>query len=199
MRFVIDNEVAIIEDILDEAKENDTFLDIGANMGIHSMFVDKKVRTVYSIEPHPVNLSYLVMNSNMNNSNIDIFGCGLSDAEGYLKINGPRENMEVDGSSSVNATADIEGNAVSVRLEMGDKFIQQNELENPQIVKIDTEGAEVSILRGLEDTIKNTDCRIIYIEPHGENSQKVKDIVRKYGYSTVTIGDGRIIKAKTIG
>lgn len=195
MRFIIDNEISVIEDILHESKKKDTFLDVGANMGAHSISVDKKIETVYSIEPHPVNLSHLSINSQMNNSDIDIFACGLSDSKGYLEIDSPEQKMKVDGSASTGGASNTEKAAIAVRLEKGDEFIRQNGLNIPQIIKIDVEGSEMSVLRGLKTTIEHADCRVVYCEVHDNKFEEIKQFFNSSGYDTNIIGHDRIIKA----
>lgn len=157
----------------------------------------KKVAITYSIEPHPVNLSYLSMNSTANKSDIHMYGCGFSDSDGYMKISGPRKNMHVDGCASIKRTNNSDDeNTVSVRLERGDKFIKQNRLETPQMIKIDVEGAEMGVLRGLEGIINQSDCRVIYCEIHDDDEfGEIEEYLNSFGYSTSTIGGGRIIKS----
>lgn len=197
LKFILKHELPIIEDILSEVKAEDIFLDVGANIGVHSIVVDKRAKTVYAIEPHPVNVSVLNLNSTINNSSINIFDCGFSDSEGYTDIIGPRKVMRVDGSASIEEESnecDNDVNPVSVRVEEGDDFISQNNLEVPQIIKIDVEGAEMQVLYGLDETIRHRDCRVIYCEVHDENIREVRDYLNSLGYSTETIGNHRIVK-----
>ncbi|MFC6787153.1 FkbM family methyltransferase [Halobaculum halobium] len=195
MRHINNTEISIIKDMLDESEKSDTFLDIGANMGVHSIFIDKKVEDVYSIEPHPVNLSHLNINSHINQSGISMYACGFSDTAGYIEINSSRTGMQVDGRASIKRPNDNKNNStILVRLEKGDKFIQQNELDIPEMIKVDVEGAEMSVLRGLEDTINHASCKVIYCEYHN-NEKNIRSFLKSAGYSTTLIGDGRIIKA----
>jgi len=48
----------------------------------------------------------------------------------------------------------------------GDDFISNNYLTIPNVIKIDVEGAELEVLKGLEDTIKQKKCRAIFCEVH---------------------------------
>ena len=92
-----------------------TALDIGANIGNHSIFFAKKFKNVYAFEPNPV--TYEVLKINCNNAaeykNIVPLNFGLSDIEGSLpfhinpsNIGGSRiidvNNPSIKGSTQVN-------------------------------------------------------------------------------------------------
>jgi hypothetical protein len=62
VRFFEENEVDEMIDILSEINSDDVFLDIGANIGIHSLFAEKAASKVYAIEPYPTNSSHFLFN-----------------------------------------------------------------------------------------------------------------------------------------
>lgn len=55
-----------------------------------------------------------------------------------------------------------QGKTIDVITKKLDTFVKQNKLPNPDFMKFDTQGAEVDIILGAADTIK--DCKIILIE-----------------------------------
>jgi hypothetical protein len=78
----------------------------------------------------------------------------------------------------------------------GDSLVQKESVPEPTVMKIDVEGAEVRVLRGLEATLRNSECRLIFCEVHfpmkdgirspedyGDDPYEVYDILRDHGFS----------------
>lgn len=186
IKFFQENETGEMSDILQEATSDDTFLDIGANIGIHSIFADKIVDTVYAIEPHPVNISHLIVNNSRNNGDVNIFSIAMSNSDGYIQISGPRGGLLADGSVAFSdfdlpskpGPSDGRENKLSVYMEKGDELVESGKIEVPNIIKIDVEGAEEQVIAGLSTTLDRTNCRLVYCEVH-EDRADFKKIVSK--------------------
>lgn len=186
VKFFEKNEVYEMKDMLSEIKNEDIVLDVGANIGIHSLFGSLNADQVISIEPHPVNASHLLMNKWRNGSDIDLYQCALSDTSGFTTISGPRGGLLADGSVALSefdlpskkGSQNSQQNKIHVRTEVGDQFLKDEDIDIPNIVKIDVEGAETEVISGLENTLSNPDCRILYCEIHLDRV-KYNDILSK--------------------
>ena len=66
-----------------------------------------------------------------------------------------------------------------MRIESGDKFVHQNGISAPNIIKIDVQGAEKRIIDGFRSTLSNKNCRIVYCEVH-ENHVDTDNIKREF-------------------
>jgi FkbM family methyltransferase len=165
---------------MSEINDSDTVLDIGANVGIYSLFAGQIASEVISIEPHSVNISRLAVNSHLNSSDINIFQCAFSDSQGYIGLGVDTESAQVDGTAALNefsSTSPTE--EINVRIESGDKFVRQNGISTPNVIKIDVQGAEKKIIDGFRSTLSNRDCRIVYCEVH-ENHVDTNNIKREF-------------------
>jgi FkbM family methyltransferase len=208
VKFFQNNEQSEMRDILSEATADDVFLDIGANIGIHSMFADTVVDTVYAIEPHPVNCSHFLINKNTNSSDVHIFACALSDSEGFIQMAGPRGGLLADGSVAFSeydvpskaGPSDGRENEIFVRTERGDTLLSNQDLDIPNIIKIDVEGAEEKVVEGLSSTLERPECRLVYCEVHEERADfdTVASKLESSGFSIDVIDErdyARVLKA----
>ena len=80
---------------IDSFKSESIFWDIGANVGLYSVYAAKKGHEVYSFDPSVFNLEVLARNSNLNNLNdhIHIVPVALSDKTGFGKMNMIIQNL----------------------------------------------------------------------------------------------------------
>lgn len=200
--FVAENEADLLEELRSELETDDVFLDVGANIGIHSILAATVAETVYAIEPHPVNASQLVRNRTTNDSRFDIYECALADCSGYVNLSGPRNGMAADGSAAFShLRADSNASdGVLVRAERGDSFVEREELRAPTVVKIDVEGAEQSVIDGLEETFSDDRCRLLYCEVHEDLAEfdQIRSRLESLGFDTDVVDRrhrGRTIKA----
>jgi len=121
-----------IEMILSMVDKDCVYIDIGANIGTHSVSIAPHVQTVLSFEPNSDNLAVLEVNCKSFN-NITVSPKALSDAKafGYTEFDyGKTVFIEREGSAQRCKTLD------------------QYEFPRVDFVKIDTEGYELRILQG---------------------------------------------------
>lgn len=186
--------------------KNLSFFDIGANIGLSSILVSEVVKNVYSIEPLPANCSHMLKNVEVNDANIDIYQCAISDTCGFLKLAGTRGGFIADGSAAlVSEGIDIPSKPgpsdglteLNVHIVKGDELVTSEFSVVPNVIKIDVEGAEMQVINGLSNTLANDKTRIVYIELHKKGGYAPEDIisaVKSYGFDVET--KDKYIKAK---
>jgi len=162
LRFKINN---IILAEINNLKESDNFLDIGANIGYYSLIASKKIGNygrVYSFEPSNREFKRLLKNIELNNcSNIIPTNIALSNsnseidfsiAQGHTGLNSIIiEDMSVKKISQVVKTMSLDN-----------YFNSENKKFN--LVKIDVEGAELLVLEGMKSILKDRRVSKIIIE-----------------------------------
>ncbi|WP_341861485.1 FkbM family methyltransferase [Gymnodinialimonas sp. 57CJ19] len=128
-----------------------TFLDIGANVGNHSLYAGLfcQAGRLIPFEPNPLAYRLLVLNLVMNGLQdqtvFDYVGFGASDvdAEGFAMT---------DRQKNLGAARMVAGEGEIATLRPDD-FLTD---ETPHFIKIDVEGMEMEVLRGLQKTIRRT-------------------------------------------
>ena len=143
------------------------FMDIGANVGHHSIFLSKFASQVLAFEPYPkVNMQFKQQIAHNNISNIQIFEIGLSDRRETLNYYAPTGNNE--GIGSFDESSIGKGNTSYGKLELqeGDQVIASDSWKNIKLIKIDVEGFEKKVIKGLSRTIEEERpvivCEITY-------------------------------------
>jgi FkbM family methyltransferase len=128
-------------------KDNAVFLDIGANIGSVSLYVDNfnKVRDeynkikVYSVEPEPNNL--LLLKENIKNNpteNITVINNAIWHEQKTVLITNKGGN-----SSIINETNDESVEVLAITIQ---DFIDLYGIDEIDVVKIDIEGAEFDLI-----------------------------------------------------
>jgi FkbM family methyltransferase len=172
-------EAPIIEDLLSELKPDDVVYDIGANVGTYTCFLSKRLQLnqVVAFEPHPSNLASLRSNLELNNTDAIVIERALSDTNGTAELEVASQDK---GGGKHSLAIDSDEETITVELAAGDQLIESGEIPAPTVLKIDVEGAEYQVLRGLKQTLQNDLCRLIYLEVHpntlNEYNTSSKDI-----------------------
>lgn len=127
-------------------------LDIGANIGNHTLAFATRARAVHAFEPIPHLFEVLSGNVARNRlTHVHAHNLALSDHAGSATIN--MVNAGNFGASSFDKRT--EGTTpVTVNLATGDAFIAQHDIARVDFVKIDVEAHEVFVLRGLMQTLR---------------------------------------------
>lgn len=142
-------EQSVLEYILKDAQMGGGIvLDIGANIGNHSVYLAAHNIKVLSFEPNPKLCQIIKENIKINHfeDKIELFECGISDTN--HKANLSKENPINYGNMSL-----IKNNQGEIECKSIDGF---NFEEKISLIKIDVEGMELSVLKGAKQTlIKN--------------------------------------------
>jgi FkbM family methyltransferase len=131
-------------------------LDIGANIGNHSIFFAGYFKKVYSFEPHPLTYKLLAFNSEPY-TNIKIFNFGLGDKNKKINLYSKTGNIGASTSSDKDNHSKQKN---IVQIKTLDKC--KLKLKNIGLIKIDVEGMEFNVLNGGINLIKNQTPIIVF-------------------------------------
>lgn len=141
---------------IEQASGMHTVFDIGAHIGLVTLPLAKAISpagTVFAFEPAAANRKFLEGHIRSNNiTNVDV----VTDLVGRIS-DSTVEFFESTGDSGMNTVADTGRRRGYERTVLNqitlDEFCKERELK-PELIKIDTEGAELDILRGAVDVLK---------------------------------------------
>jgi FkbM family methyltransferase len=126
------------------------FIDVGANTGVHSLFMATRVAEVHSVEPYPPILKRLHENIGLNGfKNVTVHEVGYGDREALLPFYAPEERNHGNGTFRGDG-------APTARLKIvpADEHLRGVRMAAPGLVKMDIEGFEESGLKGMRQTLE---------------------------------------------
>ncbi len=145
-----------------------TYVDIGANVGHHALFMSRRASQVIAFEPAVSARKRFEANVGLNRiDNLRLFPVALADRDGEAQLGSGFDGNS--GSRSLCWTLDRNKDE-SVTLRRGDDLFRHEKLSRIDILKLDVEGYEKSVLVGLRDTLLK-DRPIILIELIGDSSK----------------------------
>ena len=167
-----DKEPEMLDWLDENLQEGDIFFDVGANVGIYSIYaaLRKPKARVYAFEPECSNLHQLKMNIINNDllNNVIPFAIAISDQTGvsYLHIQDFTAGaaLSTEQIDSINKTF---GKDVVWKEGIGTStldYISENLDIHPNLIKIDVDGNELKILNGGRKVFSNNKLRSIIIE-----------------------------------
>jgi FkbM family methyltransferase len=118
-------------------------LDIGANIGNHSLFFASHFKTVHSFEPNPRTFGVLSVNAGLV-ANVSVHNLALGDEPGTLSLT--FNSLNVGEASLVQSYQGVSVSNVDVAVGVVDELAGQ--FGPVSFVKIDVEGFEPQVLRG---------------------------------------------------
>ena len=148
-----------------------TIVDIGANVGAASIYfaLTYPAAVVHAFEPDPDSHRLLVENSQAF-ANVRPHGYGLFHRDCRKTLH---RGLLTPGTSSVGRHYANEERGVEVTLRHAGLALRQLDIAAIDILKIDTEGCEVPILRSAHDLVQGV--RALYLEYHSERDRRVID------------------------
>lgn len=163
-------------------KENPIIVDVGAHIGLFSLTANSKTENskIYSIEPNSKNYNILLEQIEINDLNGKIipFKIALSDKDGKMRL------YSGEHSARGSLTRKEGGNFEDVITTTLENFFKKNNIESCDLMKMDIEGGEYSVLYATPKKIFDKIQRI-FLELHnieGENKQKMLDFLKKMGF-----------------
>jgi FkbM family methyltransferase len=153
--------------VLHFLREDDQFIDIGANIGSYTLLAASEVGAeTISIEPIPETYKKLNTNIWLNNltGKVKSLNIGLGSANGVLKFTKSLDTVN-------HVATDNETDTIDVPIEKFDDIIT---IQKTTLIKIDVEGFETEVLKGMETALSNPLLKGIIIELNGSGN--------RYGY-----------------
>jgi FkbM family methyltransferase len=187
------SEQELLERLVSIVKPGDVVYDIGANMGLHAVFLAQAVGgqgQIIAFEPELHYCERLRGNAALNDvRNIRVRSEALGDHACELELlpSEPGKAAPRLADHSPDARGGRAGSKVQVV--EGDRLVETENLPLPRLVKIDVEGFEYAVLRGLRRTLSNSLCQIVCCEvhlrllPEGVGQGEILDFLKSCGYS----------------
>jgi len=184
MFFTEENIVDLIKNKISNSYDG-VFIDIGANIGAYTMCLAKNFIHTYAFEPVVNTYNILCGNIAINDlSNITtLINAGLSDYEHEMIMH------EYDTLGSLTHLTEDETdtldqyyknfNFYNISSKITVKTLDQYNIENVKLIKIDVEGNELKVLKGAENTIKKSNYPVLILESwHIDNNDT--DEIKEY-------------------
>ncbi len=160
--------------VLHALRKDDTFVDIGANIGSYTVLAGKSVGSkCISIEPIPATFSHLIDNIQLNkiNDRVVALNIGLGREAGTLRFTAGLDTINHVISDSENVSDSIE---VPVK-KLDDVLINAE----PYLIKMDVEGFETEVITGASETLSRKSLNAVIMELNGSGD--------RYGYDEVQL------------
>ena len=184
-----------------DSNQKSVFIDVGANIGNHSIFFSNVVDKVIAIEPNPICLNLFNASLQINGiENVEIIPKGVSENKETLKLN---FNMNHMGGGTF-----LQPNKTKKERELFDRIlnledakkgsfkkleVELDSLDNllkdriskdqaVKLLKIDAEGFEPKIFNGAKNILKQHSPTVAF-EAHGKDHfKKISEILIEEGY-----------------
>lgn len=187
-RSTLDDEADTVALMLEDLEHVSTAWDVGAHHGLYSVIFGELTGSVVAFEPHPGNALRLKRTLRLN---------GLSDSVEIHEVALGNEYKSV-GSSGGGAIFRIRNDEIgNIQVVHGEAYADENEISPPGLVKIDVEGAELDVIRGIESVLDSEKCEYVYCEVHKESGgekllsdddiQRLFEILERCGFTPTTI------------
>ncbi|UPM44443.1 FkbM family methyltransferase [Halocatena salina] len=185
-------ERAVIEALLAELRGSETVWDIGACIGTYTCPVASALTTgsVVGFEPEPTNRSRLRRNLERNAFTADwtVSSVALSDHDGTCTL-----SSEFVAAGAGHHHLSLESNGSTVETKRGDSLVKDGVFTPPGVIKMDVQGAELQVLRGLQGIL--TEVRSLYLEVHsnkcrryGTTAEEIEAFLTRAGFSITVFG-----------
>lgn len=186
------------EFVKSEVTKGDVVIDIGANIGYYSLILAKIVGDkgkVFAFEPAPDNFSLLKKNIEINDyKNVVLENLAISDKNGNIELYLSQESM---GWHRIYPSKYCGENHVKVKMVTLDDYFKEISLKDKiSFVKMDVEGAELGVLRGMTSILKNNKRLTLLLEfvPHyirefGSNPKELLDILKEQRFEIFVIDE----------
>lgn len=192
------DEIKFIKEII---KDKDNIIDVGANLGFYSLLFSSLTPNgkVFSFEPYTKNFKKLLENIKLNKKkNIKPFKLGLSDKKGIAKLFLTGKTNLNEGGNFISLNEKIIPSSKvefeEIKIDILDEIIDKN--INFKLAKIDTEGNELLVLKGMKNILKNN-LRYLLIET-ASNFDEINRLLIKYNFKVYRKGKLNSIFEKKI-
>lgn len=162
-----------------------TVYDIGGDQGIYTLFFARKVGEegkVITFEPNPVSQAHIVTNVELNGfKHVEVFNVALGEKPGKLTFAFPAKDPgrgSADELIREQILKEPGSRTTEVDVDALDSLISSAGLSKPDFAKIDVEGLELKVLRGMPSTLQDHRPQL-FIEIHGADLDAKQKNIRE--------------------
>lgn len=189
------NELPVQQAIVDHLVPGGVFYDVGSNVGFFSLLAARHVGAegrVFAFEPLPINARCIRANAALNGlDNVIVVPAAVGATAGteplYVTTHPGGATL-----SGADCPPDVTG-TIEVPVTTIDEFVRRGEGLPPSLVKIDVEGVELDVVRGMTETLTSTRptvlCELDDVRTEGveEKVARFRAAVEPYGYRFRTL------------
>jgi hypothetical protein len=148
-------------------KENDVFADIGANVGFYSIIISntKKIKS-FSFEPVPSTFKKLQQNIELNKLQGLVIAKNIAIGSSFGNV---KMSANLDTVNHVKLSNQNNEEDVIVEVHPLDSILLDYGI--PSLIKIDVEGFETEVIRGMKNILASTTLKAIIIELNGSGGR----------------------------
>lgn len=191
--ITVRNDVKQMKYFVDMVKKSNFVLDVGGHVGQYAVLFASLVGRsgkVVTFEPDIAAIKVLHQNLQLNGftDKVTVENIALSDSNGthtFFSMGGDSMSSLVRSGLGSNATSsDVQ--EYSIRTMKMDDYLSANGLGFPDWIKLDTEGAEINILKGAQDVLKSKAVILCELHPYawaefGTSYSDLLSIVKQSG------------------
>jgi FkbM family methyltransferase len=167
-------------------RPGDVVYDIGANIGWYSLLAARKVGPggkVIAFEPSVLNAAYLEQNAASNGlTNVTVICAAVTDRDGWATFldrgstEGRLDKDDCEAQAQRRAARAVDyKRSFTVPVLTLDSWIAETGEQPPNVLKIDVQGAEVGVLRGMTQTLRAAGPAVV-LELHGTRSEVADEL-----------------------
>lgn len=153
------NELPVQEAVATHLRPGGVFYDIGSNIGFFALLAGREVGPAghaYAFEPVPANVERIRANATRNRlANVTALQVAASDGPGSATLLLSRHPGGAALAAAAPAPADLTGE-IEVQTVSIDQLVAADAIQPPTVVKVDVEGNEAPVLRGMAATIRTS-------------------------------------------
>lgn len=179
-----------------------TLIDAGANIGLTSVpIAARRPVTVHAFEPDPDNFRFLRANALVNGAkDFHAYNLALMSEDGVLEFERSGINW---GDHRVRRAPGVQMDerqeVITVQGRRLDDVLAQVDLPRPVVLKVDTQGADVAVLRGASGILQRVDFAVCEVWPYGlrrmgETCEAFYDALAPFPFAAI-LGEARVVLA----
>ncbi len=194
------SEIRLAKFLINFLNNNDIFIDVGAHYGYFSLLASKlvgKSGKVIAFEASPT--TYKILQKNESNfENIIVYNLAVSDEEKQLtfyefpNLYSEYNSLDIDQFKDKYWFSEYTPKSVRIKSILIADFIEEKKI-NPNIIKIDVEGAEFRVINGLRKYLINNSPMIVmeYLSTNRSNEEHIKAerLLKSLGYQSFLINN----------
>jgi FkbM family methyltransferase len=172
-------EAAVLEEFAARVGPGAVVYDVGANVGLFSLLAAARGSRAIAFEPDARNRAFLERHLEINrmSDRVQIVAAAVGRSSGRARYEPDRSGLE--GRVDPNGREEIEMVA-----------LDQLDLPDPTVLKIDVEGAELDVLVGAVELLRRS-RPLVFLETHDDREGSCRELIEGLGYRMRSLGDAR--------